>query len=346
MNVFNLKENCFFTGRAATAIYLILKAENIDGKKVLFPANICYAAIYPALYAGCFPVFCDVSEKDGNVTYEEVCAYIDSVSAIVLPHMYGNPVQDTEKIRRLCTERSVLLIEDCASSMGTFLPEGMCGSFGDYSVFSTGYSKTVDIGNGGFLLTDRSVDTLRDIYGCLPVWNRQIEENDAFFSRLYRLIRNNREQNLACYVWEGLRNHMRDVFLYQYLGIDVKIQSAVSELEQIIEQRRQKTQLYQTLINETDEIKKYEFHEGAVPWRFNLLISKDKKQKMIDTLLLQKVPVSDWYPDVTPIFGTQGNHKNARGMEEQIVNFPVLLEDAEIQRICDCINRFANREKR
>jgi dTDP-4-amino-4,6-dideoxygalactose transaminase len=346
MNILGLKKNCFFVGRAATAIFLILKSENMENKKILYPANICYATIYPALYAGCSPVFCDVSKEDGNVTFKEICAYIDQVSAIVIPHMYGNPVRDIEKIRTLCEEKGVLFIEDCASAMGAILPEGICGSFGDYSIFSTGYSKTIDIGNGGFLLTDRSICKMQSIYEQLPVWNQQIEENESFFSKLYRLIRNNWNQNLDQYIWEGLKYNLKDVFLYQYPQIDIKIQTAISGLEKTVDQRRREKELYQALIHETKDIKIYKFHDGAVPWRFNLFVSQDKKHKIIDILLKQKVPVSDWYPDVTPIFGNHRFYKNAKTMEKQIINFPLLIEDVEIQRICDCINQFANREKR
>lgn len=346
MNILSLKENCFFVGRAATAIFLILKSENMENKAILYPANVCYAAIYPALYAGCLPVFCDVCVDDGNVTYKEICKYIDQVSAIVIPHMYGNPVKDIEKIRVLCKEKDVLFIEDCASAMGAELPEGLCGSFGDYSIFSTGYSKTIDIGNGGFLLTNRSIKKMNDIYEQLPMWNQQTEENESFFSKLYRLIRNNKKQNLDQYIWDGLRNNLRDVFLYRYPEIGSEIKEAICGLSETVNLRRRKMALYQKLIQENDILRIYKFHDGAVPWRFNLLVSEDFKQYFIDELLKQKVPVSDWYPSVTPIFGNQGNYKNTKIMENQIVNFPLLIDDDEIKRICDCINRIANREKR
>lgn len=134
--------------------------------------------------------------------------------------------------------------------------------------------------------------------------------------------------------------------MYQYPQIDIKIQTAISGLEKTVDQRRREKELYQALIHETKDIKIYKFHDGAVPWRFNLFVSQDKKHKIIDILLKQKVPVSDWYPDVTPIFGNHRFYKNAKTMEKQIINFPLLIEDVEIQRICDCINQFANREKR
>lgn len=338
MNVWSLKDNYFCTGRAATAIYLILKAENMQGKKVLFPANICYAAIYPAIYAGCEPVFCDIDQVDGNVTYEGVCEYIGQVAAMVIPHMYGNPVQDIEKIQQLCNRNKVLFIEDCASAMGASVNSGRCGSFGDYSIFSTGYSKTIDIGNGGFLLTNQSIAKIQRYYEDLPVWNKEIEENESFFSKLYRLIRNNDKQTLDKYIWKGIQDNLKDMFLYQYPKIDEQIQRAVAQLDATIGLRRKKQELYENQIIETEFIRKYTFYDGAVPWRFCLLVSEEKKRMLIDKLLERKVPVSDWYPVVTPIFGAENPYGNAYRMEKKIINFPLLIDDKEIQRICNIIN--------
>ena len=340
MDIFNLKENCLFVGRAATAIYLILNAENMQGKLVLYPANICYAAIYPALYAGCKPVFCDVNEQDGNVTYTEIEKYINQVSVVVIPHMYGNPVQDIKKIQRLCIDKGVLLIEDCASAMGAETPFGMCGTFGDYVIYSTGYSKTIDIGNGGFLITNRSIDRIRDTYNHLQIWNDEIEKDEVFFSKLYRLIRNYPEQRLDKYIWEGLYDNLKEMFIYRCPGIDRQIQKAMLNLESIIALRKCNQKKYESWIHQTDFYENYSFHEGAVPWRFCLLVSEEKKQEMVDKLLEQNVPVSDWYPVVTSIFGCNNEYPGAKTMERKIINFPLLIGEEEIQRICDCVNEF------
>lgn len=63
-----------------------------------------------------------------------------------------------------------------------------------------------------------------------------------------------------------------------------------------------------------------------------------KKRMLIDKLLERKVPVSDWYPVVTPIFGAENPYGNAYRMEKKIINFPLLIDDKEIQRICNIIN--------
>ena len=72
----------------------------------------------------------------------------------------------------------------------------------------------------------------------------------------------------------------------------------------------------------------------------------ERKRKIINELLCDNVPVSDWYPVVTPIFGEdKNNYPNTYCIEQKILNFPLLIDDYEIQRICECINRVLEKEK-
>ena len=84
------KGQCVIAGRGAVAIYLALKNISQYGKCVIVPANICYAAVFPIIYAGYTPLFCDVNPADGNVSLRIIKdSYNDSVAAAIIPHMYG-----------------------------------------------------------------------------------------------------------------------------------------------------------------------------------------------------------------------------------------------------------------
>lgn len=157
---------CLVVSRAASAIYLVLSALRLPNKQVLVPANLCYAAIFPILYAGYEPVFCDVDVTSGNVTYESVAAALTpETGAMIVPHMYGNPVGDMPEIAQICRQSGILLIEDCASAMGAKSPGYPLGAMGDYTVYSTGYSKTLDLGYGGLLVSH----TFSRLLNCLAI---------------------------------------------------------------------------------------------------------------------------------------------------------------------------------
>lgn len=344
MSIFEFKKYNLITGRAGTGIYLILKANNFAGKRVLVPANICYAAIYPIIYAEAIPVFCDVDLYSGNITIDIVNQYIDLFDAIIAPHMYGNPIKDINLIADVCKKKGKLLIEDCASAMGASVNGKECGTFGDYSIFSTGYSKTVDLGGGGIVISDSDLSILEKIYSTLPKYSNQIEIDDAFFSKLYRLIRNNEEQTLADKIWLGLKCNLKHLYLYQDHRFDNSVREIDDRLDEAIRTRRKNQKRYEELIRFSDYI--FQFKEGSVPWRFCMLVPSERKRKIINELLCDNVPVSDWYPVVTPIFGEdKNNYPNTYCIEQKILNFPLLIDDYEIQRICECINRVLEKEK-
>ena len=75
-----------------------------------------------------------------------------------------------------------------------------------------------------------------------------------------------------------------------------------------------------------------------------MMIPEEEHRRVIDELLDCSVPVSDWYPAVTPIFGVSKEFSGASMMERRIINFPLLIAEAEINRICDVVNKVLNME--
>ena len=105
--------------------------------------------------------------------------------------MYGNPVADLQEIARLCGKNGILLIEDCASAMGAESPFYKLGSQGDFTIYSMGYSKTVDLGYGGLIVTRRDVEPLRNEEKKLPLYTGDSLELELF-SKVYRTLRNHK----------------------------------------------------------------------------------------------------------------------------------------------------------
>ncbi|MBO4636203.1 MAG: DegT/DnrJ/EryC1/StrS family aminotransferase [Clostridiales bacterium] len=356
MNIFELKKNSLTTGRAATAISIILSSNGIRGKKVIVPANLCYAAIYPVIYTGNTPLFCDVDPLTGNITdkiFEKAVSEAPEgmAAAAVIPHMYGKciPRDVISKIRNICDRENILMIEDCASALGASNGDYTAGSSGDYSVFSFGYSKTVDIGKGGLILTDRDINDLKEEYLSLPQQSEEDRKNEAFFSKLYRLIRNNPDQTLDSNIWAGIEGKVRTVFVSRSEDKDLeeKIYKACKDPDDLITRRREEAKLYQKLIRSDGDITHYVYDEGDVPWRYSIFTSPGQRRGIIDHLLSRNIPVSDWYPCVTPIFGIKGTDPNGDPlfpgvsyMEERILNFPLPAGEEEIRRIAEALDLY------
>lgn len=212
-DILSLKAENLVVSRAATAIYLILKTNGIQAKKIIVPANLCYAVIYPIIYSGNEPLFCDIEPESGSLNdrlIADLISQYEDIGALIIPHMYGKCIRKIvmKKISETCRKNNILVIEDCASAMGASDGDYVAGSIGDYAVFSFGYSKTVDLGRGGLLISDKSLKDIAIEYAKLPLEAEVDQQNEAFFSRLYRLIRNDRKQTLSPAIWSGIRDQL------------------------------------------------------------------------------------------------------------------------------------------
>ena len=53
------------------------------------------------------------------------------------------------------------------------------------------------------------------------------------------------------------------------------------------------------MLRNTKEIKIPELPEGAVPWRFNILMEPEKRNLILKSMLSKGMNVSSWYPDIS-----------------------------------------------
>lgn len=335
----NQKGTSIVVGRAAMAIYLIFKYGRIPKGKVILPANICYAAVLPVIYAGYEPLFCDVDYISGNVTLTTIqAAWNDNVVAAIIPHMYGNPVDNLFKIKDFFIEKKIVFIEDCASFMFNDAK-----TVGDYVVYSTGYAKTLDIGFGGILYSSKNDLTEMELMEKqFPIYKDTFENEWNVFSKVYRVLRNyGNDTVLSKSIYTSMLSNVREILLFK-INQEKKeeVISAMDELKQAIENRRYKYSVYlDNLQNSLISDQIYRFNADAVPWRFNLL-TKENNKSLIDYCLKNNMPVSDWYPCINKMFNCEKKFTSAERHEQHIINFPLLISDVEIDNICTNIIRF------
>ena len=75
------------------------------------------------------------------------------IKALIITHTAGIPI-DIDPIIKICKVHNIKIIEDCSQSHGSIINGKLCGTFGDISIWSTMFSKTVSTGGcGGIYLT-------------------------------------------------------------------------------------------------------------------------------------------------------------------------------------------------
>lgn len=134
------------------AIELALRALGISaGDEVLVPDLTFGATANAVLNVGAIPRFVDISPKDWGIDPSQLRAQInEQTRAVILVHLYGAPAQLYE-IRRICDENGLVLVEDCAEAIGSFIGDTHVGSVGDAATFSFFANKTITTGEGGYV---------------------------------------------------------------------------------------------------------------------------------------------------------------------------------------------------
>ena len=134
-----------YTHDGRSALYILLRALGIGvGDRVAVPAWICWSVLDPIRAVGAEPVYYEVDEHGAPVDVMGV----PQVRAAVVVHYFGF-AQPLERLARLCRERGVILIEDCAHAWLTRDQGAPVGQLGDAAIYSL--RKFLPIEDGGAL---------------------------------------------------------------------------------------------------------------------------------------------------------------------------------------------------
>lgn len=142
---------------ARDAIYELLI--RLPQKKVVIPAYTCIAVNEAVLLAGKEFTYSKTGKDSYNSDYLE-CIEPDTI--VLATHQYGLPCR-IEEIAMKCRKTGAVLIEDCATSMGTMVNEKMTGTFGDYAVVSFNASKLLNVPPFGGALIGKNAEMLKRI---------------------------------------------------------------------------------------------------------------------------------------------------------------------------------------
>lgn len=94
----------------------------------------------------------DVSLNDLNIDYTKIDSQInEKTKGIVVTHLFGNPC-NIEEIKKICIDKKLILIEDCAQSFDSKVNNIETGNFGDVGIISTSLLKIPTTLSGGILI--------------------------------------------------------------------------------------------------------------------------------------------------------------------------------------------------
>ena len=219
---------CVAVSNGTAALEIILRALGIEEQSVIVPTNTFLATAFAVIHSGNRVIFADSDRETLCLDVEDVRRrVIDDTRAVILVHIGGVITPQVHDLKRLCQERDLYLIEDCAHAHGCALAGQQAGTLGVAGAFSFFPTKVLTTGEGGMITTD--------------------DEN------LYRramMIRNHGKNPEMGNRMSEVGNNQRMSEVTALLGVQ-----QVRKAPAVIEERRRVARFYDAALSEVDGVR-------------------------------------------------------------------------------------------
>lgn len=154
--IIDLKRQYLFLGRARSGIYLAVKLSIIKTKrkKILIAPYTIPEIISLIKLAGGEPVYLDFEKMSFNIDMTTLSKIFENenknYAALILTH-YIKPDINIKRIKELCLNFNICLIEDCAINFSSKYDGDQVGNFGDFAIYSFSAFKFINFFYGGLI---------------------------------------------------------------------------------------------------------------------------------------------------------------------------------------------------
>lgn len=143
------------------AIHLALILLNVGKGDIVFCSSLTFvASANPILYQGATPVFIDAEPETWNMSPEALKSALKDYAAkgqkpkaAIVVNLYGQSA-DYDRIKSICDEYEVPIVEDAAESLGASYKDKKSGTIGKFGIFSFNGNKIITTSGGGMLVSD------------------------------------------------------------------------------------------------------------------------------------------------------------------------------------------------
>lgn len=143
------------------AIHLALKLTGVTKGDFVFCSSLTFSgSCNPIIYEGAVPIFIDSNRETWNLCAETLKTALEDFKnkrklpkAVIVVNLYGQSA-DMDKIKEVCEEYKVPIIEDAAESLGATYKGNFSGTLGDLGVYSFNGNKIITTSGGGMLVSN------------------------------------------------------------------------------------------------------------------------------------------------------------------------------------------------
>lgn len=331
----------FNSGRSAE--YAVLKTLGIgSGDEVAIQAFTCIAVPNSIIWRGARPVYVDI-DTSYNIDAKDLEKKITKkTKAVIIQHTFGIPAR-VDEIREIARKYKLVLIEDCAHSLGAEYKGRRVGTFGDVAFFSFGRDKVLSSVFGGMAMTNNKllaqrIGGLRDKLFNPPAWwvVQQLLHPVLFqlILPLYNinlgkviLVSLQKMKVLSKAVFDEEKSCMKPNIFPAKMpsALTILALNQLQKLEKFNHHRKEIAELYHSLLAEVGTLPPKK--EGAIWLRFPL--QHPKSRELLAYAKKRGILLGDWYRSV--VFPAEtlskagyvpGSCPKAEEAAKTIVNFP------------------------
>ncbi len=367
-NFFETKHVFLFeSGRSALAA-LLMTIKIQPGDEVLLQAYTCVAVPNAILWAGGKPVYIDCAAGTLTMSSDDLEKKITSRSRVlIIQHTFGIPAP-MDELCAIAKRYNLIVIEDCAHTIGGEYQGKKLGTFGSASIISFGRDKPLSsVFGGAAIIYDAALAReVQSFFATLtpPRWfwsQRQLlqpcitalAKATYFFglgkiilyvSLLFHLIypavtKKERKGEKPSFVFHTMPCSLASLALYQW-----------KKLERFNAHRQRIASIYSDALRGMQEIRLVEagMEQGVVLLRYPVFV--DDARKALSFARKQGIYLGDWYTspiapgDVTlsAVGYRQGSCPIAEAYSKVTVNLPtsIGISEENARRIIVCIKSY------
>ncbi|HZR01830.1 MAG TPA: DegT/DnrJ/EryC1/StrS family aminotransferase [Burkholderiales bacterium] len=299
------------------AIHLVLRALGIGpGDEVILPSFTFIGSAEPINYCGAKPVFVDIDPLTFNVDPSAVERAINArTRALIAVHLFGQ-CADLAQLKAICDRHAIALVEDCAQSIGADFAGRRCASWGAAGCFSFYPSKNLGAyGDAGMIVT-----------------------RDAKLAEEIRVLRNHGSRTRYHHHVIGYNCRLDEM---QAAILRVKLQ----HLDRLNALRRDRAMGYNQRLIDADIITPHEHGNGTHVYHQYTIRSR-QRDAIRAALDAEKIGSMIYYP--IPLHKQdvyESDHRltlpHSEAAAAEVLSLPMfpMLNDAQLDRICDVIKR-------
>ena len=372
-NYFQIK-NVYFFNSGRSSLYCLLKSFGIGTEdEIIIQGFTCVAVPEPVIWLGAKPVFVEIDDSLNIDSKLLEKAINHKTRAIIVQHTFGIPA-NIITIKKIAQKYRLLLIEDCAHSLGAALNGKPVGLLADAAFFSFGRDKIISsvmggaafLNNGSKKYQYRFDKIYQDLKKVNNAWLlKQLFHPLAFYFILP--LYNWYVGKLLLYLLIKLHLLTKPVVNIELSGgkpdhYPAKLPNslarlAVNQLNKLTKMNNRRREIADTYFKNLKSINNIilpQYDKNAVYLRFNIL--SDDRDNLYRYFRRHHILLGKWYSnlidpngvDFSRINYTPGSLPKARNFANTCLNLPTYpqLANDQVNKIIELFKKYADKSNK